>query len=172
MTEDDYLRRFDSAALPVPGPIARLRFLVRRHPIAIAAFGGLFAGGGAALLVVLLSGIWRGETGAIFVVFASVGLAAFLTGTMPFFVTRDRAATGSDIAAALGAATARERHHLVRAIEERLASRFWPDPMTTIQLTLLFDEIRKKHGDRARRRRLQDRIIHRGQKRLMGDIAA
>lgn len=171
MTEDDYLRRFDSAALPVPGPIARLRFLVRRHPIAIAVFGGLFAGGGTALLVVLLSSIWRGETGAIFIMFASIGSAAFLTGMMPLFVARDRAATGSDIAAALAAATARERHHLVRAIEERLASRFWPDPMTTIQLMLLFDDVRKEYGVRARRRRLNDRIIHREQKRSMGDIA-
>ena len=171
MIENNELRRSDNAALPVPGPIARLRFSVRRHPIVIAAFGGLFAGGGSALLVVLLSGIWRGETGAIFIVFASIGSAAFLTGLMPLFVTRDRAATGSDIAAALAAATASESPHLMRAIEERLASRIWPDPMTTIQLTLLFDEVREKHGDRTRRRRLNDRIIHREQIRLMDDIA-
>ena len=171
MSEDNDRREFDNTVLLAPGLVARLRFFIRRHPVAIAVFGGLFAGGGAALLVVLLSGIWRGETGAILIVFASIGSAAFPTAIMPLFVARDRAATGSDIAAAVAAATARERPHLMRGIEERLASRFWPNPMTTIQLTLLFDDIRKEHGDRARRLRVKDRIIDREQKRLMGDIA-
>jgi len=89
---------------------------------------------------------------------------------MVILLPRKRTASGRDIAAALMAATDHERPHLLAGIEERLASRLWSAPMTTFQLVLMFEEVRARHGDRARRKRLAERKEWAGQKRLVGNL--
>lgn len=171
MFDDNDRPRFESAALPVPGWGARMRFFVRRHPAELAAFGGLFAGGGGAVLIVLASGFWSAGNEVVFIAFIAIAFATLLTGIMLLFVTRERAATGNDFAAALAAATAHERPHLIAAIENRLSSRLWSAPMTSFELAMAFDEVREQHGDQARRRQFVDQRGRIEQKRFVGQLA-
>lgn len=170
MFDDNDRPRFDSAALPAAGWVARTRFFVRRHPAEIAAFGGLFAGGGGAVLIVLASGFWSAGNEVVFIAFIAIAFATLLTGIMLLFVTRERAATGNDFAAALMAATAHEQPHLLAAIENRLSSRLWSTPMTTFELVMAFEEVRERHGDRARRKRLVDQHGRIEQERFVGQL--
>lgn len=171
MFDDDDRPRFDSAALPAAGWGARMRFCVRRRPAELAAFGGLFAGGGGAVLIVLASGFWSAGNEVVFIAFVAIAFATLLTAIMLLFVTRERVAMGNDFAAALAAATAHERPHLLVAIENRLSSRLWSAPMTTFELVLAFEEVREQHGDRARRKRLVDQHGRIKQERLVGQLA-
>ena len=171
MFDDNDRPRFDSGALPTPGWVARARFFVRRHPVAIMILGGLFAGGGAALLVALASGLWADGNAPLFMALATPGFACFVIALGPIVMARRRTAKGEDFAAALAAATMHERPHLVAGIESRLSSRLWSAPMTTFELAMAFEEVRDQHGDRARRERL---VNHRGrieQERFVGQLA-
>ena len=168
MYNDSGRLRLDGKAIPTPGWATRMRFLVRRHPVAFAIIGGLSAGGGGALFVVLTSGFGFAGNEPLFVAFAAIGLATLLTGFMPLFVTRGRAATTSEIEAALRSATMHERPHLATRIEARLASRISSSPMTIFQLVTLFAEVRSEHGDRARQKRLVDECTKIEQERFVG----
>lgn len=170
MFDDNDRPRFDSAALPAAGWGARMRFCVRRRPAELAAFGGLFAGGGGAVLIVLASGFWSAGNEVVFIAFVAIAFATLLTGIMLLFVTRERAATGNDLAAALAAATTHERPHLLATIENRLSSRLWSAPMTTFELVLAFEEVRAQHGDRARRKRLVERHGRIEQERFLSQL--
>ena len=170
MIDDSSPQCLDSDALPTPGWPTRMRFFVRCHPATFATAGGLFVGGGGAFLVVLTSGFGFAGNGPLFVASMVTGFTALLTGFMPLFITRGRAANVSEIAAALGNATLQERLRLASKIEARLASRIWSTPMSIFQLVVLFGEVRAEHGDRARQKRLVDKRTEIEQERFYGQL--
>ena len=168
MVEDCHVQCLGRDVLPTPRWTTRMRFFVRRHPFALVIVGGLLAGGGTALIIVLTAGFGFAGNGPLFVAGTATGFAALLTGFIPLFVTWERAATTSEIAAALGSATMHERPHLATRIEARFATRVWSTPMTIFQLVLLFSEVRSEHGDRARQKRLVDECTKIEQERFVG----
>lgn len=171
MFEDNDRPRFDSDAFSAPGWIARMRFFVRRHSVAITILVGLFAGGGGALLVALASGLWADGNAPLFMALATPGFACLVIALGPIVMARKRTAKSDDIAAALAVATMHERPHLLAAIENRLSSRFWSAPMTTFELAMAFEEVRDQHGDRARRKRLVERHGRIEQERFLSQLA-
>lgn len=171
MFDDNDRPGIDSAALPAPGWGARIRFFVRRHPVAITILVGLLAGGGAALLVASETGLWADGNAPIFMALATPGFACFVIALGPVVMARKRTANGEDFAAALAAASVHERPHLLATIENRLSSRLWSAPMTTFELVLAFEEVREQHGDRARCKRLVDQRGRIEQKRFIGQLA-
>lgn len=171
MFDDNDRPRFDSDVLPAPGWVARVRFFVRRHPVAIMIFCGFFAGGGGALLVALATGLWADGNAPLFMALATPGFACFVIALGPIVMARRRTAKGEDFAAALAAAAVHERPRLLAAIESRLSSRLWSTPMTTFELAMAFEEVREQHGDRARRKRLVDQHGRIKQERLVGQLA-
>lgn len=170
MCNDSDRMRLDGEATLTLGWTARMRFFVRRHPVALAIVGGLFAGGCGALFVVLAPVFGFAGNGPLFVAFAAIGFATFVTGFMPLFVRWDRAATVSDIAAAFASATMHERPHLVTRIEACLVSHTQSTPMTIFQLVLMFDEVRAEHGNRARRKRLFNQRDRTKQRRFVTQL--
>lgn len=171
MFDDNDRPRFDSDALPAPGWVARVRFFVRRHPVAIMIFCGLFAGGGGALLVALATGLWADGNAPLFMALATPGFACLVIACGPIVMARKRTANGEDLAAALAAATVHERPRLLAAIESRLSSRLWSTPMTTFELAVAFEEVREQHGDHARRKRLVDQRGRIEQERFLSQLA-
>ena len=161
----------ENAAIAAPPWVARARFFVRRHPLAVLLPLALFAGAGAALLVAISSGLWAAGKGPIFALLTTPGFALIAIAFMPIILARKRVASTQDIAAALAAATAHERPILITKMDERLRSRLELAPMTTFQLALMFEEVRERHGHRARNERCTEQRIKTEQLHFVSHIA-
>ncbi|TMM46746.1 hypothetical protein [Qipengyuania marisflavi] len=162
----------EDTAVSTPSLVAHARFFVRRHPVSVLFPLALFVGAGAALLVAISSGLWAAGKGPVFALLATPGFALIAIAFMPIILARKRIASIQDIAAALAAATAYERPILIAKIDERLRSRVELAPMTTFQLALIFEEVRERHGQRARNQGCAGERIKTAQLQFVSQIAA
>ena len=143
------------AGLPHPGLISRARFFASRHPIAISVPLAVIIAFGVATLCALVLDVTP-ERRAVFIPgVAALSLTAIGVAIFPLIARMHSIVGGRDFAAALVAATERERPNLLAEIEGRLSNRYWRAPMTGFQLAMMFREVRKLHGERAYRKQLR-----------------
>lgn len=102
----------------------------------------------------------------------AISLAAIGAGIFPAVARMSSTASSRDIAAAMAAATARERPHLLAQIEERLSDPYWRTPMTVFQLVTMFREVRQVHGERAYRTQRREQAARAEQERALAQLAA
>lgn len=86
-------------------------------------------------------------------------------------MSRYSPASTTDIAAAIMAATERERPHLLKEIERRLTNTYCSDPITVLQLVLMFDEVRAAHGERAHRKELRKQAARAEQEKSLAQLS-
>lgn len=130
---------------------ARIRFFTRRHflPIYIS-ISTLFAFLTSLLLVSNMRGTDSTNQHLLIIQFA-LGLLIFFVGAAPLISSLSRTARKSDMAAALRAADHYERPMLRARLEARLKSPVRSGPLTTDELTKIFNSVRAIYGKRARR---------------------
>jgi hypothetical protein len=84
----------------------------------------------------------------------------------------DRTANSRNIAAAMIAATERERPHLLAEIEGRLSNPYWRASMTVFQLVMMFREVRQVHGERVYRRQQWESAARAEQEKYVTQLVA
>jgi pyruvoyl-dependent arginine decarboxylase (PvlArgDC) len=102
---------------------------------------------------------------------AALSLTAIGVAIFPLVARMHSTASGRDIAAALVAATDRERPHMLAEIKGRLSNRYWRSPMTVFQLVMMFREVRKLHGERAYRRQLREQAARAEQVKSIAELS-
>lgn len=157
--------------LPRPGLISRVRFFASRHPVAVAVPLALIIAFGAATLAAFALEFSPERRGVFIPGVVAISLTAVGMVILPAIARMHSIASSRDIAAALVAATDRERPHLLTEIEGRLSNRYWRAPMTVFQLVMMFREVRKLHGERAYRKQLQEQAARAEQERCLAKLA-
>lgn len=158
--------------LPNPGPIARARFYASRHPIAVAVPLAIIIAFSAATLAAVIMDV-SSERRAVFIPgMVAISLTAIGAGLFPVIARMNSTASSRDIAAAMAAATDRERPHLLAQIEVRLSDNYWRTPLKVFQLVTMFREVRQVHGERAYRRQLREQAARAEQERALAQLAA
>ena len=166
----------DPADLPMtakPPLVARFAFAAAREPdVTMLLSTSLLLAcclGSPVLLAAL------GEREAARIVLIAAGLATFawfVVGLLFITPIGGKPAGPEHIAAALHAATAQERPHLLRQIEERVGSVYRPDPLTIDELAQLFGSVREDHGEQAQRRVDREDRIRRAQQDYVAGLMA
>lgn len=136
---------------------ARIRFFTRRHflPIYIS-ISALLAFLTPLILVSNMREIDSTIQPLLIVQFA-LCLLIFFVGAAPLILSLSRTVRRSDIAAALHAADIHERPMLRARLEARLKSPVRSGPLTTDELTIIFNSVRAIYGKRARRIAIQQK---------------
>ena len=159
-------------ALPAPGLITRARFFASRHPIAVSVPLAIIIAFGVATVAAFGLGV-PSERKAVFIPgVAAISLTAIGVAIFPLVARMHRTASSRDIAAAMIAATDRERPHLIVEIEGRLSNRYWHEPMTVLQLVMMFREVRQAHGERAYRKHCRQQAARAEQETYVAQLAA
>jgi hypothetical protein len=143
--------------------IARLRFFGILHVTAIIMCISLLVGMGAALAMVPIIDPARGLRAILLSLAVGLGIAPIGLVMLSPRLAFERVTTARDIAAAPAAATGDERPVLLGRINDRVAVRFPPTPVTVFDLILLFRGVREAHGTKARRRKLAQQAARREQ---------
>jgi hypothetical protein len=156
MTDSKFSEAQQLGALPTPGIITRVRFFASRHPIAVAVPLAVIIAFGAATLAAFALEVSPERRGVFIPGFVAISLTAIGAAIFPLIARMHRTASSRDIAAAMIAATERERPYLLAEIEGRLSNPYWRAPMTVFQLVMMFGEVRNTHSDRAYRRQLRE----------------
>jgi pyruvoyl-dependent arginine decarboxylase (PvlArgDC) len=156
MTDNPSANAQPIAELPHPGPISRARFFASCHPIAVSVSLAVIIAFGIATLAALVLDVTPERREVFIPGVAAISLTAIGAAIFPLVARMHSIASGRDIAAAVVAATDRERPHLLAEIEGRLFNRYWRAPMTVFQLAMMFREVRKLHGERAYRKQLRE----------------
>lgn len=159
------------AALPDPGLISRVRFFASRHPIAISVPLAVIIAFGVATLSALFLDVTPERRELFILGVAAISLTAIGAAIFPLVARMHSIVSDSDIAAALVAATDRERPNLLVEIEGRLSNRYWRAPMTGFQLAMMFREVRKLHGERAYRKQLREQAALAEQNRSLAQLS-
>jgi hypothetical protein len=157
--------------LPRPGLFARVRFFASRHPVAVAVPLALIIAFGAATLAAFALEFSPERRGVFIPGVVAISLTAVGMVILPAIARMHSIASSRDIAAAMVAATERERPHLLAEIEGRLSNPYWPAPMTVLQLVMMFREVRQAHGDRAYRRQRREREARTEQERSIAQLS-
>ena len=160
-----------TAALPHPGPISRARFFASRHPIAVAVPLAVIIAFGIGTLAAFVLDVTPERREVFIPGVAAISLTAIGVAIFPLVARMHSIASGRDIAAALVAATDRERPHLLAEIEGRLSNRFWRAPMTAFQLAMMFREVRQMHGERAYRKQLRQQAARAEHNRALAQLS-
>ena len=172
MTDSKSSSALQLGALPTPGLITRARFFASRHPIAVAVPLAIIIAFGAASLAALGLEV-PSERREVFIPgVAAISLTAIGAAIFPLVARMHRTASSRDIAAALVAATERERPHLIAEIEGRLSNRYWRAPMTVLQLAMMFREVRQTYGERAYRKHCREQAARTEQETYVAQLAA
>lgn len=108
------------AGLPHPGLISRARFFASRHPIAVSVPLAAIIAFGVATLAAFVLGVTPERREVFIPGVAAISLTAIGAVIFPLVARMHSIASGRDIAAALVAATDRERPHLLAEIEAAL----------------------------------------------------
>jgi pyruvoyl-dependent arginine decarboxylase (PvlArgDC) len=159
------------AGLPHPGPISRARFFASCHPIAVSVPLAVIIAFGIATLAALVLDVTPERREVFIPGVAAISLTAIGAAIFPLLARMHSIASGRDIAAALVAATDRERPHLLAEIEGRLSNRYWRAPMTVFQLAMMFREVRKLHGERAYRKQLRTQAARTEQEKSLAQLS-
>ncbi|NJO55810.1 MAG: hypothetical protein HC834_05020 [Rhodospirillales bacterium] len=159
------------AALRNPGPISRARFFASRYPVAIAIPLSLLVAFAAATAIVSALDLLPAKRLPAALYLTSISLVAIGAVMFTAIARMHRPASSNDIAAAIMAATERERPHLLTAIEARLMNKYCRDPITVMQLVTMFDEVRAAHGERAHRRQLRQQAAHAEQEKSLAQLS-
>lgn len=159
-------------ALPTPGLITRARFFASRHPIAVAVPLALIIAFGAATLAAFALEISPERRGVFIPGLAAISLTAIGAAIFPLVAGMNRTASSRDIAAAMIAATERERPYLLAEIEGRLSNPYWRAPMTGFQVVMMFREVRQNYGERAYRRQRWEKAARAEQEKYVTQLAA
>ena len=160
-----------TAALPHPGPISRARFFASCHPIAVSVHLAVIIAFGIATLAAFVLDVTPERREVFIPGVAAISLTAIGAAIFPLVARMHNIARGRDIAAALVAATDRERPHLLAEIEGRLSNRYWCAPMTVFQLAMMFHEVRQLHGERVYRKQLREQAARAEQNRSLAQLA-
>ena len=160
-----------SAALPHPGPISRARFFASRYPVAIAIPLSLLVAFAAATAVVFALDLSPAKRSVSALYLTSISLTAIGAVMFTAIARMHRPASSNDIAAAIMAATERERPHLLKEIERRLTNSYCSDPITVMQLVIMFDEVRAAHGERAHRKELRKQAARAEQEKSLAQLS-
>jgi hypothetical protein len=171
MTDDLPESAQPMAALPHPGIISRARFFASRHPIVVAAPLAVIIAFGIATLAAFVLDVTPERREVFIPGVAALSLTAIGVAIFPLVARMHSTASGHDIAAALVAATDRERPHLLAEIEGRLSNRYWRAPMTGFQLAMMFREVRKLHGERAYRKQLREQAARAEQVKSIAQLS-
>lgn len=159
-------------ALPTPGLITRARFFASRHPIAVAVPLAIIIAFGVATVAALGLGVPSQRKAAFIPGVAAISLTAIGAAIFPLVARMQRTASSRDIAAAMIAATDRERPHLLAEIEGRLSNPHWRAPMTVFQLVMMFREVRQTYGERAYRKHCREQAARAQQETYVAQLAA
>ena len=160
-----------STALPHPGPISRARFFASRYPVAIAIPLSLLVAFAAATAIVFALDLSPEKRSVSALYLTSISLTAIGAVVFTAIARMHRPASTTDIAAAIMAATERERPHLLKEIERRLTNTYCSDPITVLQLVLMFDEVRAAHGERAHRKELRKQAARAEQEKSLAQLS-
>lgn len=171
MTDDLPENAQPIAGLPHPGLISRARFFASRHPIAISVSLAVIIAFAVATLSALVLDVTPERKELFIPGIAAISLTAIGVAIFPLIARMHSTASGRDIAAALVAATDRERSHLLAEIEGRLSNRYWRSPMTVFQLVMMFREVRQAHGERAYRRQLREQAARAAQEKSISQLS-
>lgn len=171
MTDDLPENAQPIAGLPHPGLISRARFFASRHPIAISVSLAVIIAFAVATLSALVLDVTPEHKELFIPGIAAISLTAIGVAIFPLIARMHSTASGRDIAAALVAATDRERSHLLAEIEGRLSNRYWRAPMTAFQLAIMFREVRKLHGERAYRKQLREQAARAEQVKSIAQLS-
>lgn len=160
-----------SPALPHPGPISRARFFASRYPVAIAIPLSLLVAFAAATAVVFALDLSPEKRWASALYLTAISLTVISAVMFTAIARMHRPAGSNDIAAAIMAATERERPHLLKEIESRLNNTYCRDPITVMQLVIMFDEVRAAHGERAHRKELRKQAARAEQEKSLAQLS-
>jgi hypothetical protein len=171
MTDDLLENAQPIVELPDPGLISRARFFASRHPIVVAVPLAVIIAFGIATLAAFVLDVTP-ERRAVFIPGgAALSLTAIGVAIFPLIARMHSIVGERDIAAALVAATDRERPNLLAEIEGRLSNRYWRAPMTGFQLAMMFGEVRKLHGERAYRKQLREQAARAEQVKSIAQLS-
>lgn len=157
--------------LPRPGLISRVRFFASRHPVAVAVPLALIIAFGAATLAAFALEFSPERRGVFIPGLVAISLTAVGMVILPAIARMHSIASSRDIAAAIIAATDRERPHLIAEIEGRLSNRYWPEPMTVLQLVMMFRDVRQAYGERAYRKQCREQAARAEQEKSLAQLA-
>ena len=136
--------------------IDRQRFFGILHVTAIIMCISLLVGMGAAIAMVPIIDPACGLWAILLSLAVGLGIAPMGLAMLSARLAFERVTTARDIVAALAAATGDERAVLLGRINDRVAVRFPPTPVTVFDLVLLFHAVHDEHGTKARRRQLAE----------------
>jgi hypothetical protein len=159
------------AALPHPGPISRARFFASHYPVAIAIPLSVLVAFAAATAVVFALDLSPAKRWPSALYLTSISLVAICALIFTAIARMHRPASSNDIAVAIMAATERERPHLLTAIEARFTNTYSRDPITVLQLVIMFNEVRAAHGERAHRRQIRQQAARAEKKRSLAQLS-
>jgi len=159
------------AGLPHPGPISRGRFFASRYPVAIAIPLSLLVAFAAATAVIFALDLSPERRWVSALYLTSISMVPIGAVIFTAIARMDRPASSNDIAAATMAASERERPHLLTEIEARLTSSYLRDPITVLQLVIMFNEARAAHGERAHRKQLRQQAARAEQERSLAQLS-
>lgn len=171
MTDNQSENAQPIAGLPHPGIISRARFFASRHPIVVAVLLAVIIAFGIATLAAFILDVTPERREVFIPGVAALSLTAIGVAIFPLIARMHSTASGRDIAAALVAATDRERPQLLAEIEGRLSNRYWRSPMTVFQLVMMFREVRQAHGERAYRRQLREQAARAEQEKSISQLS-
>jgi hypothetical protein len=171
MTDDQTANAEPIAGLPLPGLISRARFFASRHPIAVALPLSLLIAFAAATATVFALDLSPAKRSASALYLTSVSLTAIGALMFTAIARMHRPASSNDIAAAIMTATERERPYLLKEIEAQLTNSYFRDPITVLQLVMMFNDVRATHGERAHRRHLRQQEARAEQERSLAQLA-
>jgi len=172
MTDSKFSEALQLGALPTPGLITRARFFASRHPIAVGVPLAVIIAFGAATLAAFALEVSPERRDVFIPGLAAISLTAIGAAIFSLVAGMHRTASSRDIAAAMIAATERERPHLLAEIQGRLSNPYWRAPMTVFQVAMIFREVRQAHGERAYRRQRWEKDARAEQENYVRQLAA
>ncbi len=172
MTDSKSSTALRLGALPTPGLITRARFFASRHPIAVAVPLAIIIAFGVATVAALGLEVSPERRKVFIPGVVAISLTAIGVAIFPLVARMHRTASSRDMAAALVAATDRERPHLLAEIKGRLSNAYWRAPMTVFQLVMMFREVRQMHGERAYRKHCREQAARAEQETYVAQLAA
>lgn len=172
MTESKFSSAPHLGALPAPGLITRARFFASRHPIAVAVPLAIIIAFGVATVAAFGLEVSPERREVFIPGVVAISLTAIGAAIFPLVAGMNRTASSRDIAAAMIAATERERPYLLAEIEGRLSNRYWRAPMTVFQLVMMFREVRQTYGERAYRKHCREQAARAEQEKYITQLAA
>lgn len=134
---------------PRASAVSRVQFFLCRQFVPVSMVVALLVEAGGATLVAVELGLFAKDHGALVSVMFGLLIASCVACVTPLLWRLNRPARRSEIAAALASATVIERPHLLAKFEDRIGTRIWSEPISILQLVLIFDEVRAKQGRHA-----------------------